>query len=315
MPKHPFSAVPAARSSAPVLKIKLYVVLGAVLLAAALGPISFLLTTAKAGSAGPTTASVDYAAAGYARLVAEDFLSGRATSVPVAEDVDPLFGVQESALAQRQPLPYTGLTLVASEESNDPESLQTYEISKFVFLLGSKPMKLDITMLKTADGPVLAAAPAMRPADLTADKYDRVNYSGSATFEDGAPDGAVGDKVAEWAKAYVSDDRKTLAELTGDPAGGTYAGLGGFELARDAEITSYVVEAPANVPTVNGVAPNQPMYVRVQVWVNPTGAQQSVLSTEYDLLVFDSGTAQPKIVAWGAAGSAPLTPFSNSNRH
>lgn len=316
MPKHPFSAVPAARSSAPILKIKLYTVLGAVLLAAALGPISFIIASSQAASQGPVTAEVDYAASGFARLVAEDYLSGRATSVPVSEDVDPYFGGSQSTAEKRLPLPYSALTLISSEESSDAASGQVYEISKFVFLLNGKPMRVDVTMLKTADGPVLAASPALRTVDVTAESHERVNYYASATFEEGAPPNpAVSTKIQEWAAAYFADDQKTLTDLTGDPMGGTYAGLGGFVLARNVQISSHVVADPVTIPVVNGVTPNEPVYVRVQAWVHPVGAEQSVLSNEYDLLILDAGTAQPKVVAWGAAGSAPLAPFSNSNRH
>lgn len=314
--KHPFSAIPVARSSAPILKIKLYLVLGALGLAALLGPLGFALAASKSGSTGPVTATVDYSASGYARIVAEDYLSGRETSVPVADGVDPAFAGAVSA-EEREPLPWSGLTLVSSEAAEDVASQQSYEVSKFVFMLDGKPMKLDVTMLQTPDGPVLGALPSFRTADLSHQKYDGVDYEGSVNFKSGPPANAeVAVAVKKWLEAYASSDGARLKELVGDPrAEATYTGLGGFEVVGEPEIRFHVLESPDAVRTVAGVAPTAPMYVRVRALLRSTSANEYSVSSDFELLLFATDVAQPKVVAWGAPGTAPLVPFSNSNRH
>jgi hypothetical protein len=316
-----WTAVPAARSRAGSLKVKLFVVLGLAGLAALAGPATAVFVLTRPAPA-PVVIGGNATADGYARTVAEDYLNARPTSVPVADNVDASFGRTATA-KDRKPLPYDGLTLVASQATPaDPKTKSPeYNISKFLFEVTAedgtrKAMKIDVTMLVTADGPVLAAEPTLRAADLTADKYQPLDYQEVASYKEGSPSAAVSDLVAEWAKAFATGDSHRLGELVRDPDGGTYQGLGGFTSSRTPEIRSYVVESPVNVQTVHGVKPHNPIYVRARVWFQSTGAEKFESSADYDLLIFDAKSDSPYVVAWGAPGSAPLTPFTeNSNRH
>jgi hypothetical protein len=312
-----WSALPATRSSAPILKTRLYTVIGAVGVCAALGPLSLVLNLAQ-GDPPPAAVSVNTTADGYARTVAEDFLSARPTSVPVATDIDATFGLPNN-VTQRKPLTYSGLTLVASDSHAATTVNPAYTVSKFLFQLvaadgTAKAMKLDVTMLATADGPVLAAQPTLRAADLTSAGYDPLDFNRASTFVSGSPSPAVGTVIDAWAKAMAEGDDARLTELTRDPAGGKYSGLSGFTLAKSPQILSYVSESATAVSSVKGVNPEDPTYVRVRIWLQADSADGYVVSSDYDVLIFATKSSAPYPVAWGAPGTDP-EPFSNSNRH
>jgi len=84
MSRAPWSAIPAARSTAPVLKIRLALVLGALLLSAAMGIVSTMAWISHAKSQGNSTAPAE--AAGLAQIVADDYVAGVA---PPASLVNP----------------------------------------------------------------------------------------------------------------------------------------------------------------------------------------------------------------------------------
>lgn len=312
--KHPWSAIPAARSSAPVLTIRLWVVIGLVLLAAAMGPLSLVVQAAHAASVAPPPASTGSGPSqGLAQLVALDFVNGIPTSVPTAKNVDPTFGINTAQ--QPTPLPHGPLVPMGTVSTVDTTSKQPYQISSFGFESSGQVWKVAVTMLQTPSGPVLGAEPSLLPVDLSAAQYQQENFHTSAGFQEGAPpNSAIQAHVNQWAQAFASNNGATLAQLTGDPSAQTFRGLGGFTLAQAPQILSYVPVAASGVPVVNGVTPTSPMYLRVQLALTSTHAKQYTVTNEYDVLVTGSNTAQPQIVAWGPPGSAPLTPFSNASR-
>src|ERR1022692_1741798 len=80
MAKSRWSALPAARSKAPVLQIRLFVILGALLVAAAAG----ILSTFAWMNVKPTPATPSPQATTVSATVASNCLLGQSTVVPVA---------------------------------------------------------------------------------------------------------------------------------------------------------------------------------------------------------------------------------------
>lgn len=322
--KHPWNAIPATRSSAPKLQIRFYTVLGIVGLAALAGPLSLAVSAAQGSAPTAVVAQADYETTGFAQLVAEDFLSARTTLLPVAEGVDPTFGQTEGReTGQPQPLPYSGLSLYntqgpKTEGNAEAGTLQTFDVTSFLFRMGEKPMKVEVTTLRTEDGPVLAAQPALLPVDATlAEDVAPMNYQENAALSEFTSE-ALTTSVEEWAEAYAAGDSARLYAITGERrTGQVYQGLGGFTV-EEVSITSAVTDSAesvsaklpegADTPIIN------PLYLRVKVLLIADGADRYSASNEFDLLINDSESGSPRVIAWGGPGSAPFAPFSNSNR-
>jgi hypothetical protein len=201
--------------------------------------------------------------------------------------------------------------------NTDADPVQVYEIDTFTFSQSgagetgeSRLMSIAVTMLLTEEGPVLGASPSLAPYDTSVAKYDALDYQTDPGFNAGAPAQPVQDKVSQWAAAYASNDGTALATLAGDPSTEVvYTGLGGFT-ASNISYTGFI--PVATVAAVNGITFTDPQYVRVKLLLTAASPQGYAVQAEFDLLVTEAASGQPHVVAWGPAGSAPLTPFENS---
>lgn len=303
MTKHPWTAVPATRSSAPVLKIKLYALAGAIGLMCALSLISFLGFIGSRG-AGVATATDDAVLSderAFAEQVARDMLSGRPTTLAVAAGVDSSFGFSNSD-AGVAPAAIGFRDLVWSGTRSNVVNERAYRIHSFSVRTGDQTLVLDVTTMRSSEGfPVLVAQPSLAPAVVPKVIPPLLDFAEDANVIDSTPT-LVRDVVALWAAAYATNNAGELHRLANDPNANGYVGLGGFGVVGE---PSYGVAVQAvNAPTMN---------VRVRVVFRSTGANQYQVSNDFDLLIGDWETALPKVVAWGPPGSAiALTPYSNN---
>lgn len=290
-PQRPWVQIPAARSSAPVLKIRLAVVVGLLSLAVVSALFSGFATLTRPEPEIPEPAPVAQAR-GFAEQVARSWLSGQPTPLAVAEGVDAWFGRKpnEEAVA------FDAATVAwDSFEVLEPLPGRVLEVHRFL-LSGEYPRFVVVTVELTDNGPVLAAAPSLEPAPIAAAEVIRFDYSDHDNAK--TPTEEIRHAVTEWLAAYAADDRPRLAELTGDLEGRTYAGLGGFTVERGEAVTALPI-------------PNQDRWlVRARaVLVDKNGFRAL---NEWDLLVTQPETANPRIAAWGPAGSGGyLEPYQN----
>jgi len=300
MPKHPWAAIPAQRSSAAVLNVKVTAILAALVVAALSGVLAlFVALTSDGGEVtdpgpGPRVLAL-------ARLVAEDFVDGRPTTAAVATGVDATFGRGEEPTA---PL-WSERTVALYGTETSSYSGRTYHRVTFQIQGDGRLLLLAVPVFDTSEGPVLASAPSLAPYHGSGTAPSPLNYLDLPTGDDQVP-APVRSVVERWAQAYVSDDGAALKELAGDGGDGVYGGLGGFELAG--------VQVAAAVPFTT-VDDEPALVVSTGLLVSPTGANGFQAETTLDLLVEQADTQLPRVTAWGPAGSAtdptPIRPGQN----
>jgi hypothetical protein len=290
-----WTQIPAARSSAPVLKIRVYAVLGALVVAALCGvfaTVAWLANNPDIPDPVPQPQALAEAA-----VAADAFLTGQATTLAVAEGVDRRFGSGDTAVA----LPGATRAHWASFTVGEVAG-RTYEVHRFV-VAGSPPRQLWVTVELTTSGPILAASPAVGPLPVAPDGRPALDWRELPTETRVTDD--LRRVAGEWAAAYAADDRDRLRSLTGDLEARTYAGLGGF-----------TVESATVVSTVElGDSGDWVARVRVVLVGAPPGEGLEGFRgvVEFDLRVADPATGNPKVVAWGPAGSGPtLVRFANA---
>lgn len=282
-----WTAIPAQRSSAAALKVKVWTILGLLITCAVLGLLSsvaWLSSKAQGAASAPVATGNGATGGAFAAAAAEDFVAGRAYSVPVASDVGAPAGA--GGLEGVQAVVWVNASTFTTADG------RRYEIHTFA-LPGDPPRRVSVTVELTPTGPVLATAPTLQPV-LVGDG-DGLEPFGEVTLQ---ASNALGRIVGEWASAYAGDSRQDLFDLTGDRKNRTYYGLGGMT-AADASILALEQAQVAG-------------YAAVRVTFTLTDGKFSMPVT-YDLLAADWDTASPKIVAWGAAGTGPyLQPFQNA---
>lgn len=290
-----WSAVPAARSSAPLLKVKLWLVLGLLAFLVVLSPLAMIVALTNKPAATPTpvaTAPGPTFTSALAQVAALEFLSGQPYTIPVASGVDTSHGAATNPGGTPISLGATNVIFAGTT----PGSLAgtSYEIEHFVYSANSKLYHLDVTMIDTDKGGVLGAQPSLFPANMApTGSVPALNYTNASNTVAAPPN--LQSQVNDWATAYAANDSATLAQLANHP--GTYAGLGGYTVS--------------GTPTVVSVTSDGSNYiVRVSLLLSSTSAQGYQTETEYDLLVYP-GAGLPNIVAWGPPGERPLTPYEN----
>jgi hypothetical protein len=145
--------------------------------------------------------------------------------------------------------------------------------------------------------PLLVAAPALSPVPLAPEPPRKFDWS---EFQQVTTTPQLTRAASLWAKAYLADERAELLALTGDTRSSLYAGLGGF-VANEVKVVAVVSRVD-----VDGVA-----VARVEIVASSasgwTGKQ------EYDLLVRDPSSGNPRITAWGPPGTGgALVDFENA---
>jgi hypothetical protein len=297
-------AVPQLKSSQRVLQVRLYAVIGVLLLAAAAGPLSLLLSASR--SAPQLPATPDAAATGIAEVVAREFLAGGGTSVPVAKDLDPRLGrvdIEFSGVAVDQ-LVHLGAELGRIEDARAPQSFQ---MDRFLAVtVDGTAVVVTVTTTPGPFGPVLAAAPSLQPFETPRRSVEGLDYR-QVRSRDSLPT-PVRRTIVDWAEAFTSGSpevSRQLRQLAGDPdVAREYRGLAGFRLEREPQILA----------VVPGGEDGTTLYVRIGLWLAPNGADGVVVNAEYDLRVEEALQANPNVVAWGPPGSAAagqLTPYVN----
>ena len=323
--------VPALRSQRRSLRFKQRVVFSLLGFAAFTGPISLFvalrapdpasIAQAVVESNTPFTASARFLIVEtYARQVAEDYLSGKGTALPVAATeqatVDKTFG--QTNPQEASPLPHSGLSLVGAIPSSF-DSKPSYEMIYSLRTLnkdGSQGglMLLFIKLRTDANGNlVLSAVPSLLEGRLAGLEsglgnqviIDQPQNLGTPT----ALSASASDALNKWASLYVTDNRAELKNHVNSDSGRpdrSYQGLpGNFTLLGNPTVL-YVFETTPPSST-------KPHYmVRIQLPLSKDGFK--VLS-EMDVLVLKEDPAYVR--AWGPVGSGSgssfvaLEPWSN----
>lgn len=339
MPRAPWSAIPAARSSLPVLKIRLFLVLGSLLLAAALGIVSTVawLTRPPAGGGGAPTPH----ALGFATTIATNYL----TDHPVSLMNGIVSGLNPSLGHPTRPdfgLPVTSFAYDTFVTGPNPvyingDFLETYyfdvETTRANYLLA---VPVDVT----PTGNSLAAYPTLLPyvnlspsfpsgPPSTYGIYSATDNTSAGVIDyshDTNPVGCSGctnslstpvtSIISQWAADFTSNSSQAQADLQKNVVGdasaspGTYIGLSGINpLANSTYVT--VVGGTQQTTTIGNTQVPVDI-VHVTLLLTPTGAKGFTVSSDYDLLVIDPQTSTPHVVAWGPAGSGPtLVAYQN----
>jgi hypothetical protein len=280
-----------------VLRTKLALILGAVGLAAVSGPLALLFGGSSAPAAAPLNGTLITQSTAAAQIVAVDFLNGRATHVPVANGSGAGAAAVSSNFASSSHLAYLQLAFAGSVQKTDNSVV--YELDKFLVETTTGMYTLSVPMRATASGPVLGAAPSLSKTALPfSNAVDPLNYSSDQGFVAGntaypAPyNGNIQSVVNRWATAYASNNQHNLQVVTQYTQQITYPALGHF--------TASLATIQSEVPTSAG------LYARVEVRLHQGSF---ATNADYDVLILNPNTANPSIVSWGAAGSAPLTRF------
>lgn len=301
MARPAWSSIPAARSSLPVLRLRLWLVLGALLASAALGLFSAMAWILD------DPAPVDFTQArpraqGHAVAIAEAWLAGRATSLPVAQGIDPTFNESSGGGAyvtvlSITPVRWTRSNVVGIEVEThyllvDGKEADFVAVLPFRFVAASANRGYPAT-------PVLAAYPSLLPADPST-VTEALEYQNVELAADGGPPAEVQVRLEQWGQAYAANDGATMRDLADDTAARpeSYQGLGGMALYGPPEVR-------ATVSTNDGLV------LRVRFGFIPAGAP-SGFSMDLDMLVTAPDSTKPRIVAWGPPGSGPnLRPYGN----
>jgi hypothetical protein len=297
MARPSWSSVPAARSSLPILRIRLWLVLGTLLLTASIGLFSALAWILDE----PPTVDFSDArplAEGHALAIADAWLNGRATSLPVAEGVDPQFNESASGglyvtIKSISPLRWTR-SLVTGR------TLET----QYILVDGLEgDFVVALPFVFTSSGadrvPVLAAYPTLLPPDPSL-PAEALEYQDVELLSDDPAPSEVQTRLEQWGKAYAANDGATLRDLADDTGAlaEQYQGLGNMTLV-----------GPPSVRAV--VTTSKGLVLRVRFALLPDGAP-SGLTMDLDVLVTEQNSTKPRIVAWGPPGSGPaLRVFQN----
>ena len=307
MARAPWTAVPAARSSASVLKIRLWLVLGTLLACAALGLFSGLAWIS--GSTGTSSAPAQPAATGFATTIAGDYVAGRTTVLPVAAGLSQNLGLTRVAGASG---PALDVTMLAPEgvtftmpATTGGRYLETHHY--LVETTGTPPVLYNLAVVVdiTHPQPVLAAYPTLSPKSFTGSAAALDYGGGPSTQWATALPASVTTAVNQWATAFIKNDQAGLQQLVGDPSAavGAFRGLRGMTPASATPATvvgGYTGSLGADV-------------LHVSLAMTPSGANGITMSSDYDLLVNSPGTTTPKVVAWGPPGSGPtLVAYQNN---
>lgn len=318
MAKYAKIAVPAARSSAPVLAIRRRIILIALIAAAVLGLFASCTSLTSDVYVPPATTPSATNTVALAEEVARNYLDGVPVRVPVAENVD--VGQLES---NRAPFKASALTLSGVRDVPFGNSGLVSTQVRFMFQLeqpggepGEKvlvPYQIIVPMvLQQGSYPHLAAVPAVSPMVLQDGKAvegltPTLNADASGSQLQASSE--VTKVINDWAKAYASGGvaSEELKRVTGDPnLNQIYNGLGGWT---------------ANTVRIDGVMPPPSIegatgfVVRVTLELTPPAGSGPSVPSSYDVWVNQSSAEQanPPVVAWGPAGTASqLTQYMNA---
>jgi hypothetical protein len=290
-----------------------FLIVGAILFAAALGPVAIVIAV-RASQPQPIPTipeAVPHRIVAFAEIAAGDFLEGRCTGLSVAKDIDRCFGGTQ----QRVRFPYESMTFDSFRRIDIPGQGGVPRVSWVIGFFVAEPAgesgtsklwRLSVTVVESAAGgtltyPVLGAAPTLLPRPQPeSDQVAGADYAESPTLVDAVPT-AITTQVSAWADAFARNDTEQLDLIVGDDnTDGIYLGLGGLSAER--------VNVLQAVDRGDGF-----WVVRARVVFTGTSANGWTSSNDYDLLIARPTTPDPSVVAWGSPGvGLALTPFSNN---
>jgi hypothetical protein len=260
-----------------------------------MGPLALIVAVSHhnaPATTAPATSPTQTLAASLAAIAASEFLSGQPYTIPLSSGIDPNHGQSSAQGARPIAFHYSNL-LPIGLTSNTVDGL-AYDSVQFLVSTPSVSYTLDLAMLITTSGPVLAAQPALLPYfGAATGTAPRLDYSSDPDVLSTIPAG-LQSQVNLWATDYATGNSAGLAIVANHP--GTYRTLGGFTVDGSPQIITVV-------NTKSGY------YVRVSVLFSSDSAHGYAAETEFDLLVLPGSI--PKIVAWGPPGDANLVPYSN----
>lgn len=304
MPK--LTAVPSLKSSAKSLKLKQRVLFGLIAAGFLCGPLGLLISANKDYVVPPLQRSLidrfpDVVP--FARLVAEDYLSGRATVLPTAKDVPQDFGRSGAVPA----LPHGDLELAGVIATPDRTAevgqsfLVTFQFRADSGVLYQVRLIVHPVPANGVTRYVLGAVPTLTPFPAVAGS-DALAQMGLAGEVAETVPGLVDEAITRWGRAYTSGDPKALKDEVNVGAGvspqNEYLPLVGFALEN----------TPQRLAATRATWIQGEFYLaRVRLMLQKDGFRTS---TDYDVLVQNDGTGH--VVAWGAPGTgSALRPQAN----
>lgn len=299
------AAVPTTKLSKKQLRFRQNLILAAIALGFACGPLALVVALSSSGGSAPTKVTAPTDAVAYATAIAEDFVAAEPTALPVADGADQTFGLTKQDIGVE--LEHDGLIYnrsVVSSVAGTRVDLIRFTVRR---TQGDLLLTIPVTYSQSGDA-LLAAAPSLAP----------IEYPATGSVDTPSPDAGddvandvprlVSERVELWAAAYASNDAQELKVLVDDadaPAGGTYEGLGGFTCPDGC--TRIVWATPLTSDPSSAI-------VRVSAGFVDDGANKFVANNEFDLLVRGWRTDAPRVQAWGPAGSGPLLrPYLNNS--
>lgn len=301
-----FTAVPAARSAANVLRARLILVFSVLTLTCLSGVYaSYSYLTFKPEyidvlSAVPLAKS-------EATLVAQAYMDGTMPnllySVSVTSNmVDVISKYNFTKIEYVGPIVWSGFVRKDSIFAGDGMKVEIHEFRYMspvssvvdgVTTMSAKLMSLNVLMYISGDSlypPALGALPSVGSEQTLRQIQEVLDYSvNSASL----PAPAL-ERINLWAKAWAGNDESTLKAVSGDTDVQTvnYNSVGAYSLES---VT--VLGATANADAT--------IYV-VRARVSLIGANGSILITDMDLTITRADTGLPNVSGWGPAGSGYL---------
>lgn len=269
-----------------------------------LAPLSIIgsLATLTAESAPPPAATSDYA----------KFSEGRSLAIStveqwLAEDPSPVPGGRVLA--------WDGAEAKKVKEDLGDREFRTlkYETHTVSVLAGDTTYSVGVLIaLDKLQGAKVMGIPsliAMAPAG-----DDFADTSPWPNLEETQTPASVESSVKAWMQAYSSGDPESLRLITGDPdADHVYMPLTGATL-DDLDIR-YTGAVWGKGQDPLGDTPPEQMVLNVEFsidWIAYPNQSATSAKVSYDLLVIDTNTGAPKVVAWGATGTGQsLTKYQN----
>lgn len=319
MPRNSLTAVPAARSSLPLLKWRRRAVIGALLASSAAGLVSFAAWSSSGSNIPAPVALPDSTAVSLAQTVVEDYFGSRKSAVPTASGVTDDFSVAPS-LGSPPPaaIKLDSVTFAKSAPwtlGDGTGGYQKTEQETFNVATGGRLLAVTVTMELDSSGSwVLGAAPSIVPAAVgSSGSSDPIDYghlytnSSSDASRFGSNADAYVAQIKNWATVFAQAGHAStdLYTITGDHGARTYSGLNGWKLVGDPVVKSV---SPVSTPSPGFI-------VRVSLVLAPPAANGPNLSTDYDLYVLSDKVQGMSVAAWGAPGSyKSLAPYVNADQ-
>jgi len=286
------TGIPAARSKAPVLKIRFYLILSLLLACAGIGLFAGVaLLTAEP----PPDFQQTPRGRGVADVAATYFVSG------VPSDVDLLITTTENVTftpsGSMDVLTFPAWDRVEFTEFNLgsferhvyllvlPEVFFDQERNREIVLGVPKELHVLVSVTDN-EPPALAALPFLTSQVDTRAVESRGDYSNSDQTRLPATAQEV---LRRWAEAWVTDNREELRSISGDNRPGfEFPGLGNHTLGS--------LSLVSQVATTQGDI----WLVRARVGlVSANGTQRNI---ELDITVAEASTQLPRVVGWGPPG-------------